>query len=100
MHSWIVYMLSKFNAKPTSAYWANLCSYYALKRQVFPKEWFGEGRRVPFEGLSIPVPDRAEDMLASIYGPDYMAIPVPGAGHRKHDFYVEVVPAAPRQANT
>jgi hypothetical protein len=61
---------------------------------VFPKEWFGEGKRVPFEGLLIPVPDRAHDMLASIYGPDYLSIPVPGAGHRKHDFYVEVLPPA------
>ena len=94
VHAWIVYMQSRFNASPTSAHWANLCSYYDLRRQVFPREWFGEGRRVPFEGLSIPVPDRVEDMLASIYGKDYMAIPVPGDGHRKHDFYVEVLPAA------
>ncbi|MCB0886905.1 MAG: iron-containing alcohol dehydrogenase [Propionibacteriaceae bacterium] len=92
VHDWVVYMQTKFNATPTSAYWANLCSYYDLRRQVFPKEWFGEGKRVPFEGLSVPVPDRAEDMLASIYGPDYLGIPVPGDGHRKHDFYVEVLP--------
>ncbi len=92
VHRWIVDVQSKFNAKPTSAHWANLCSYYDLRRQVFPKEWFGEGKRVPFEGLSVPVPDRAEDMLASIYGPDYLGIPVPGDGHRKHDFYVEVLP--------
>ena len=69
--------------------------YYSRRRQVFPKEWFGEGKRVPFEGLPIPVPDRAEDMLASIYGADYMGIPVPGEGHRKHDFYVEVLPPGP-----
>jgi alcohol dehydrogenase class IV/phosphorylcholine metabolism protein LicD/choline kinase len=94
VHDWVVYMQTKFNAKPTSAHWANLCSYYDLRKQVFPKEWFGEGRRVPFDGLSIPVPDRAEDMLASIYGPDYMGIPVPGDGHRKHDFYVQVVDPA------
>ncbi|MBK7820141.1 MAG: iron-containing alcohol dehydrogenase [Tessaracoccus sp.] len=100
VHKWIVYMLSEFNAKPTSAHWANLCSYYALSRQVFPKEWFGEGRRVPFEGLSIPVPDRAEDMLASIYGPNYGGIPVVGDGHRKHDFYVEILsPSAPSAAS-
>jgi hypothetical protein len=34
-------------------------------------------------------------MLASIYGADYMGIPVPGEGHRKHDFYVEVLPPGP-----
>jgi len=36
-------------------------------------------------------------MLASIYGPNYMGIPVPGNGHRKHDFYVEVL--APSEKN-
>jgi alcohol dehydrogenase class IV/phosphorylcholine metabolism protein LicD/choline kinase len=94
VHNWVIFMQTRFNSKSTSAHWANLCSYYALSKQVFPKEWFGEGKRVPFEGLLIPVPDRAHDMLASIYGPDYLSIPVPGAGHRKHDFYVEVLPPA------
>ena len=69
VHNWVIFMQTRFNSKSTSAHWANLCSYYALSKQVFPKEWFGEGKRVPFEGLLIPVPDRADDMLASIYGP-------------------------------
>ena len=94
VHDWVIYMQTRFNSKPTSAHWANLCSYYALSRQVFPREWFGDGKRVPFEGLSIPVPDRADDMLASIYGTDYLGIPVPGVGHRKHDFYLEVLAPA------
>lgn len=87
-HDTIAYMQTSFNAEDGSEHWANLCSYYPLARQVFPKSWFGEGKRVSFEGLSLVVPDRAEDMLAQIYGSDYLAVPVPGDGHRKHDFYV------------
>ena len=87
-HQAIAFVQTRFNAEEGAEYWANLCSYYPLARQVFPKDWFGAGRRVSFEGLSLVVPDRAEDMLAQIYGPDYMAIPVPGDGHGKHNFYV------------
>ncbi|MFT3888591.1 MAG: iron-containing alcohol dehydrogenase [Arachnia sp.] len=96
VHRWIVAAQTTFNATPTSAYWANLCSYYPLDREVFPKEWFGEGRTVEFEGMTVPVPVRAEDMLAKIYGPDYLGIPVPGDGLRKHEFYVRpIAPTSP-----
>jgi lipopolysaccharide cholinephosphotransferase len=93
VHKWIVYFQAGFNSRPSSAYWANLCSYYPLQRETFPREWFGTGRRVEFEGLSVPVPLRAEDMLSKIYGRDYARIPAPDDGHRKHAFYVR--PVAP-----
>lgn len=98
VHGWVVYMQTRFNAKPTSAHWANLCSYYNLRKQIFPKDWFGEGKRLPFEGLSISVPNRVEDMLTQIYGPNCMGIPVPGAGHRKHDFYVKSLEGNPTES--
>ena len=93
VHRWIVYFQTGFNSRPSSAYLANLCSYYPLRRETFPREWFGTGRRVEFEGLSVPVPLRAEDMLGKIYGRDYARIPAPDDGHRKHAFYVR--PVAP-----
>lgn len=87
-HDAIAFVQTRFNTDDHAEYWANLCSYYPLAKQIFPKDWFGQGTRVSFEGLSLIVPNRAEDMLAQIYGPDYMAIPVPGDGHRKHNFYI------------
>lgn len=87
-HDAIAFVQTRFNAEEQAEYWANLCSYYPLATQVFPRDWFGQGRRVSFEGAPLVVPNRAEDMLAQIYGPSYMDIPVPGDGHRKHNFYV------------
>ena len=75
LHRWITWVQSQFNAGPEATHWANLCSYYPLEREVFPREWFGQGRRVGFEGLQVPIPDRAEDMLACIYGPGYRGVP-------------------------
>lgn len=94
-HDTIAYMQTGFNAEEDSEHWANLCSYYDPAKQVFPRSWFGEGKRVSFEGLSLIVPNRAEDMLAQIYGSDYMAVPVPSGGHRKHDFYVRPTSSIP-----
>lgn len=94
LQDWIVYFQTKFNGNPDSPYWANLCSYYDLRNQVFPRDWFGTGRRVPFEGISALIPDRAEDMLSKIYGDDYMEIPSPSGVHRAHNFYVR--PVSPR----
>ena len=95
LHRWITWVQSEFNAGPQATHWANLCSYYPLEREVFPKEWFGEGRRVAFDGLMIPVPDRAEDMLAGIYGPRYLAVPLlADRVLRSHAFAVAPEPAA------
>lgn len=43
-------------------------------RTVFPADWYGEGRMVPFEDFTVRIPNRAEDILTSIYG-DYMQLP-------------------------
>lgn len=88
LQKWIVYMQTGFNSRPDSAHWGNLCSYYPASTEVFPKEWFGQGRRVPFETVSAVIPDRAEDMLEQIFGPDYMEIPMPAETRGEHNFYV------------
>ncbi|AQP46228.1 hypothetical protein BW730_00195 [Tessaracoccus aquimaris] len=88
-HNLIVYLQAGFNSGPGSEHQANLCSYYPLEREVFPTEWFGDGRRVDFDGVSTVIPDRAEDMLAKIYGLNYAGIPQPSVGRqRRHSFYV------------
>lgn len=75
IHRWVTWVQSEFNSSATDAHWANLCTYYPLEREVFPREWFGQGRRLKFETVETFVPDRAEDMLTQIYGPSYAAIP-------------------------
>ena len=95
LHRWITWVQSEFNAGPGAAHWANLCSYYPLEREVFPREWFGDGRRVSFGDLRVPVPDEAERMLASIYGHGYAGIPsLRVRALRSHAFVVEAPPAA------
>lgn len=90
IHRWITWTQSTFNASPDAAHWANLCSYYPVEREVFPREWFGDGKRVSFEGAQIVVPTHAEEMLAQIYGPRYGAIPdVEVRNARSHAFVVD-----------
>lgn len=50
------------------------------KRSWIPKEYYGEGIRVPFEGTSIPVPVAYEEVLRRKYG-NYMSPVRNIAGH-------------------
>jgi len=90
LHKWIVWAQSKFNSKPDAPNWANLCTYYPIDREVFPKEWFGPGKRVDVEGVPLIVPSEAERMLQVIYGPNYMKIPnMEAKAARKHAYTVD-----------
>ena len=40
--------------------------------ECIPTEWFGEGERLTFEGMSVPVPKRYREVLAKTMGEDYM----------------------------
>ena len=55
-------------------------------RTVFPTDWYGEGRMVPFADFTARIPNRAEDILTSIYG-DYMQLP-PEDQRYKHSMTV------------
>lgn len=55
-------------------------------RTVFPVDWYGEGRMVPFDGITVRIPDRSEDILTAIYG-DYMKLP-PEDQRYKHSMTV------------
>ena len=43
-------------------------SDYAYRREMVPRTAYGEGIRVPFGTLSVPVPDDAEMCLTVMYG--------------------------------
>jgi phosphorylcholine metabolism protein LicD/glycosyltransferase involved in cell wall biosynthesis len=62
-------------SRPEHRYWVNLASYHSASKETFPKEMYGEPRYVPFEDGEYPIPARAEEILASIYGADYAQMP-------------------------
>ncbi|MBQ8732502.1 MAG: LicD family protein [Oscillospiraceae bacterium] len=47
---------------------ACLASYHSHKMQTVPRSFYGSPRYVPFEGLSMPVPAHAEEILDRVYG--------------------------------
>ncbi len=63
----------------------NFGSYYAIKKEVFPVEMFGEPIYVPFEDGQFPVPREYDAVLTTIYG-DYMKLPPKNKQIAKHSF--------------
>lgn len=55
-------------------------------RTVFPRSYYGQGRMVPFEGFTVRIPERSEEILSSIYG-NYNELP-PEDKRYKHSFIV------------
>ena len=47
-------------------------------REIFDREWLGEGKPVMFEGIEFVAPANIEAVLTAIYGPDYMTPPPEG----------------------
>jgi len=62
--------------------WVCLAGLYGYKKECFPKEYWGEPARLPYEGREIPVMRRWEDYLISHYG-DY-GTPAPVLCRRTH----------------
>ncbi len=73
---------------PSCGYLAIFSSLYKIKKETFPKEYFGTPRYVDFEGHKLPIPAEAEKILAHIYG-DYMAYPPVSGRSSKHFFCID-----------
>lgn len=56
-------------------YCANFMSWYGIQKQIFPKEYYGTPRYVRFEDMELPVPQKAEEILSTVYGPDWHQLP-------------------------
>jgi len=69
-----------------NGYTVNLASYYDVRKQTFPNDYYGEARMVQFEGEQYPVPHRAEDILKSIYG-NYKKLPPRLMRGTRHSFW-------------
>ncbi len=52
---------------------ANYCGAWG-KKEICPKEWFGDGRKMNFEGIEVIVPEKYELYLRQLYG-NYMELP-------------------------
>ena len=66
-------------------YIAMFTSLYPIARETFPADYFGEPRYVDFEGLKMPIPNKAEKMLEIIYG-NYLGMPPVESRLSKHCF--------------
>ena len=54
---------------------ANHCGAWG-KKEICPADWYGEGKKLLFEGVEVTVPDQYEKWLTQVYG-DYMQLPPP-----------------------
>lgn len=52
---------------------ANHCGAWG-KKEIVPKEWYGKGCKVVFEGIQTTVPEHYENWLTQVYG-DYRKLP-------------------------
>ena len=60
---------------------------YGSAPLLYPREYFGKPKYVPFEDTFLPVPAHPEDVLTIAYG-DWMMIPRGGSTKTQHDFAV------------
>ena len=52
-------------------------------KEVFPKEWLGDGKMFPFEDTEVPLPQEYDKYLRHFFG-DYMQLPPVEQGVEKH----------------
>ncbi len=67
-------------------YLAHMYFWEMKGAQVFPKEYFENTIRIPFECTTIPVPIAYDKILAACYGPNYMT-PVRSGGVHDYPLY-------------
>lgn len=53
-------------------------------REIFPKEWLGEGMAFPFEDITVLLPERYDEYLRHFFG-DYMQLPPVEQRIEKHN---------------
>ena len=66
-------LFTKDNGKGEK-YITNFASAYNISKEIFEKDWFEPAREIEFEGITVTVPVKSEEILTQIYG-DYMTPP-------------------------
>ncbi len=64
--------ITRWEGKGTG-YVSNLFGLRGVK-EIVPADYYGTPRFVPFEGLMMPIPEKAEEYMNHVYG-DYMKLP-------------------------
>lgn len=67
----------------------NFFSQYGLKRQTMPKQWYGSGVDVEFEGRKYTAPTKYKEFLTQLYGSNYMDIPSAEKRRTHYPLYVK-----------
>lgn len=80
----IQYLLLKTNNK-SNGFLANFASLYSIKREVYPKEWYGLPIEIEFEGSRFFAPCEPDKVLKKLYG-DYRQLPPFEKRRSKHHF--------------
>ena len=62
-----------YKSFPESNLWINHSGIYG-EREIMPKDWYGEGEKLMFEGIEVTVPTNYTGWLTRVYG-DYMQLP-------------------------
>ena len=87
-----IYKLMLFIINPNKSngdYLAFYPSPYPISRQVFPKSWYGEGKRMQFENKFYMCPSEPEKVLQLFYGNNFMELPP--INKRKTHYPIRVV---------
>lgn len=66
--------MTKTNSRDLSCY-SNFASNYSITKQTMPKEFFGDGVELLFEGYYFLAPDDYFGFLSKLFGNDYMQLP-------------------------
>ena len=66
----------------------SLCSQYSFKKQVMPREVYGEPTLHTFEDVEFYVPEKIDDYLTTLNGADYMKVPPVEKRRKGHEIYV------------
>ena len=90
---WILRRLDRlFRSCKASGRAAILACHYGPwpNRNVFPEEAFAETRELPFEDITVPVPEGYDTILSERYGSHYMDLPPEGQRYRHGKVRFEV----------
>ena len=55
------------------------------EKEIFLREWFGDGREADFENLKVIIPSNTKEILTQMYG-DYMILPPKEKQIPLHDY--------------
>ncbi len=81
-------LLKKYRYEETT-HICSLCSQYSFKKQVMPKEVYGQPTLHAFEDVELYIPEDITKYLTTLFGEDYMTLPP--EEKRRHGFDIFMI---------